>query len=272
MLSDTHIHTRFSTDSEADPYAILLEAKKKGLDTVCFTDHYDLDFPGDNTAFVFSAKQYFSEYIKLQERAANEGLPRLLLGIEMGQKPGRPDLRAAIDDLLSFYPFDYVIGSTHIVEEKDPYEREYWDCPGDRLALYFETLLTNIKEHDSFDSCGHLDYVIRYLPSDRFPTPDYTPADYRDYWEELLRSLIERGKALEINTGGYRKNLSFFHPKDEILKRYRELGGELITFGSDAHKPEDVGADILAAASHVKDLGFRYYAVYKNRKPEMLVL
>jgi histidinol-phosphatase (PHP family) len=93
-----------------------------------------------------------------------------------------------------------------------------------------------------------------------------------DLIEETLRTLISRGQALEINTAGLRKGLSFPHPKEEILRRYKELGGELLTLGSDAHYPSDVGADIKRCAELLKDLGFKYYTVYKERKPGMVKL
>ena len=273
LLADTHTHTKFSSDSKADPREMLSAAKAAGLSTLCFTDHMDLDFPGDNTLFVFDTKEYFKKLLPLKEEASKDTTgTELLLGIELGLRPGRPDLRARMDALLSEHPYDFVLGSTHVVDELDPYYQEYWDLPGDRLLRYFEDIRTNVAEHRNFDSLGHLDYIIRYLPDSVSLVKDYAVRDYTDLIEETLRTLISRGQALEVNTAGLRKGLSFPHPKEEILRRYKELGGELLTLGSDAHVPKDVGADIKRCTELVKDLGFRYYAVYKGRKPEMMKL
>lgn len=272
-LADTHTHTRFSTDSNAEPTDMLAAAKAAELSVLCFTDHMDLDFPGEKNEFIFDASEYFKELLPLKETAsADNTLPELLLGIELGLRPNRPDLRKQLDSLLATYPFDFVIGSTHVVDELDPYCQEYWNLPGDRLLRYFEDVRTNVAEHAGFDSLGHLDYIIRYLPDSVSLVKDYAVRNYMDLIEETLRTLIFRGQALEVNTAGLRKGLSFPHPKSEILTRYRELGGELLTFGSDAHCPKDVGADIKQCAELIKACGFRYYAVYKNRTPEMVTL
>lgn len=273
LLADTHTHTNFSSDSKAEPREMLSAAKAAGLSTLCFTDHMDLDFPGDDTLFVFDTKEYFQELLPLKEQTlADKTMPELLLGIELGLRPNRPDLRDRMDALLAAHPFDFVIGSTHVIDELDPYYQEYWDLPGDRLLCYFEDLRTNVAEHTSFDSLGHLDYIIRYLPDSVSLVKDYAVRDYMDFIEETLRTLISRGQALEVNTAGLRKGLSFPHPKAEILARYKELGGELLTLGSDAHSPSDVGAAIKSCAELLKNYGFSYYTVYKNRKPEMMRL
>ncbi|MBR2409322.1 MAG: histidinol-phosphatase HisJ family protein [Lachnospiraceae bacterium] len=273
LLADTHTHTKFSSDSKADPREMLSAAKAAGLSALCFTDHMDLDFPGDDTLFVFDTNAYFKELLPLKEQNnTDKTMPELLLGIELGLRPNRPDLRERMDALLTEHPYDFVLGSTHVVDELDPYYQEYWDLPGDRLLRYFEDIRTNVAEHTNFDSLGHLDYIIRYLPDSVSLVKDYKVRNYMDLIEETLRTLISRGQALEVNTAGLRKGLSFPHPKEEILLRYKELGGELLTLGSDAHYPSDVGADIRHCAELIKELGFRYYAVYKERKPVMVKL
>lgn len=272
-LADTHTHTKFSSDSKAEPREMLAAAKAAGLSALCFTDHMDLDFPGDDTLFVFDTNEYFKELLPLKEETVvNRTMPELLLGIELGLRPNRPDLRNRMDALLTEHSYDFVIGSTHVVDELDPYYQEYWDLPGDRLLRYFEDIRTNVTEHTNFDALGHLDYIVRYLPNTVSLVKDYNVRNYMDLIEETLRTLISRGQALEVNTAGLRKGLSFPHPKEEILLRYKELGGELLTLGSDAHYPSDVGADIKRCADILKDLGFKYYAVYKERKSKMIKL
>lgn len=273
LLADTHTHTKFSSDSTANPAEMLAAAKAAGLSALCFTDHMDLDFPGDPSLFVFDADTYFKELLPLKKRAAADtSSPELLLGIELGLRPGRPDLREQMDTLLAKHPFDFVIGSTHVVDELDPYYPDYWTLPGNRLRRYFEDVRTNVTEHTNFDSLGHLDYIIRYLPDSVSLIKDYAVRDFMDLIEETLRILISRGQALEVNTAGLRKELSFAHPKAEVLTRYRELGGELLTLGSDAHTPSDTGADIKKATGLLTACGFRYYSIYRARTPEMIAL
>lgn len=271
ILSDTHTHTHFSTDSEASSYEMLHKAQAKGLGYLCITDHMDPDFPGDSSLFVFDPKLYFLELSALKKEAAG-GPTRLLSGIELGLRPGREDLRTGMKQMLKDFPFDFVIGSTHIVDEMDPYEKIYWEKEEKPLLRYFETVYANTYEHDFFDSLGHLDYVVRYMPSDMFSVRDYQTIDYRDLLEGTLSLIANRGQALEVNSAGLRKGLGFPHPKKELLIRFRELGGELVTLGSDAHTTADVGAEIKESAELLRSCGFRYYTVFENRKPVMLSL
>lgn len=266
ILSDTHTHTHFSTDSKANGADMLARATEQGLAYLCFTDHMDLDFPGDDSLFVFDPNEYFREYAPLQESSLS-GNTKLLIGIEMGLRPGRYDLQRKMDELLYSRPYDYVIGSTHIVDEMDPYEAVYWEPSGDRLRRYFETVYQNTFEHTNFDALGHLDYIIRYMPKTYSSVMDYQVSDYQNLLEETLKLIARRGQALEINTAGLRKGLSFPHPKPELLRMFREFGGEYVTLGSDAHAADQVGSNLKEAAELLLSCGFSYYTVFQKRKP-----
>lgn len=269
--ADTHTHTRFSTDSAAEPLLMLKTAKEKKLPVLCFTDHFDLDFPSDTESFLFDPKDYFTELSALREQTRNEET-RLNLGIEIGLRRDRADLCEELNRVLPAYPFDYVIGSVHIVDDLDPYHEEYWRRNKNGLLRYFEDTYENVKQYQNFDSLGHLDYAVRYLPDSVSTEKDYRPMDYLDLFTEIFKILISNGKALEINTNGLRRGLSFPHPKKELLKLYASLGGELVTLGSDAHKEQDIAAGFDTAVSVLRDCGFRYYAVFTNRKPELFKL
>ena len=119
-----------------------------------------------------------------------------------------------------------------------------------------------------FDVYGHLDYAVRYCPDKNFV---YRFDDYRDIFEVLLNRLIENGKGIEINTSGIAK-IGYPHPHIDALKLYKQLGGEIITVGSDAHKKENIGTGFDVAENILKELGFRYYTVFKERKPEFIPL
>ena len=127
----------------------------------------------------------------------------------------------------------------------------------------------NIRAFPAIDSCGHLDYVARYLPErDNF----YTYRAFAGLIDPILSELICRGIALEVNTAPLTKGLPYFNPLPEILSRYREMGGELITIGSDAHVPERIAGRFKDTAQILRSLGFDHYTVYRERKPLMLPL
>ena len=128
-----------------------------------------------------------------------------------------------------------------------------------------ESTTINIKKNSNFDVYGHLDYVVRYGSE---PGKAYDFERHGELFDEILKTLIEKEKGIELNTGGIKKGMKEFHPCMKILKRYRELGGEIITIGSDAHKPENVGEYFERAAQVLKECGFEYYCVFEKRSPE----
>ena len=134
---------------------------------------------------------------------------------------------------------------------------------------YFEEELKNITAYDCFDVAGHLDFVVRYGPNQN---TYYSYEKYQDVFDEILKILIEKGKGIECNTAGYKAGLGHPHPTEAMLKRYRKLGGEILTIGSDAHVPNYVAHHFDRIGEILKDCGFRYYTVFKDRKPEFLPL
>ena len=158
-----------------------------------------------------------------------------------------------------------------MLDNDDPYYEEYWQnrSAKDILSKYYTDMLAALKEYDNFDSLGHLDYLIRYIPP-YCGNKDYAFKEYREIIDEILRLLIHKGKALEINTAGLIKELPCFHPKLEVLKHYLGLGGELITIGSDGHSPDKIATEFGKTEELLESLGIRGYYVYKNRKPEFV--
>ena len=114
---------------------------------------------------------------------------------------------------------------------------------------------------------GHLDYVVRYGPN---RNRKFTYKDYADVIDPILEVLIRKDKALEVNTGGFKYGLGHPNPHEDIIRRYKELGGKLITVGSDAHAPEHVGFEFARTAEILKSCGFREYAVFEKKKPVLL--
>lgn len=280
---DFHSHCRYSGDSEAEPEAIILRAMELGLKGMCFTDHMDLEFPcieEAGTDFLFDMDAYYSELSKLKERYGERF--EVLIGMEAGIR-NEDDLverlNPAYNELAKRYQLDFVIGSTHCLEYTDPYcPKPYWEGKSEQKGIetYFRAVLENIVNYDCFDSVGHMDYLVRYIPKEKQESMQngivYSPWDYADVIDEILRTIISRGIALECNTAGLKYGLGFAHPHDYILKRYRDMGGELLTIGSDGHIPDHIAFGFEETCNHLKELGFSYYTVYRNRKPEFVRL
>ena len=135
----------------------------------------------------------------------------------------------------------------------------------DSYRAYFEEMLSYVRNYKDYDVYGHLDYIARYAPADADRPFSYF--DYSDLIDEILKAIISNHKGIECNTSGLRKPLNATNPSVDILKRYKELGGEIITVGSDAHFAEHVAADFDKAADILKACGFRYYNTFVHRQP-----
>lgn len=271
IQADMHMHTWFSTDSEACPRDMADEAVRKGLKTICFTDHFDKDDLEWGEEGIFDVDAYFVEMQKLQEEYA--GKLNIRIGIELGL---RTYLKDYYEELTKKYPFDFVIGSVHNVPYKKDAEGNilYTDPAAEKLftdrtdkeayRLMMETTLENVRTSDCFQTLGHLDYVVRYGKSRE---KEYLYTDYADIIDEILKLLIEKEKGLEVNSAGLKYGLPFAHPHPDVLKRYHELGGEIITIGADAHKPEHIAYDFAKAEEILKSCGFKYYTEFFEQKP-----
>lgn len=266
MLWDTHLHTNFSGDSKADPKDMAESAINKGLGGICFTDHMDLDYREQPGYFDLDFMNYHKKMHSLQQEYAD--IFPIYKGIELGLQP---HIVAENNKILTENDFDFVIGSTHVVNHIDIYYPSFYENrkEDDCYRQYFEETLLNAKSDVNFDVYGHLDYVIRYGPNkDKF----YSYAKFADIIDEILYTLIQKGKGIELNTAGFKYGLEHAHPTESILKRYKELGGEILTLGSDGHAPEQIAWDFYKIPAILKECGFDYFTVFKNRKPEFIKL
>lgn len=260
-LSDYHTHTNFSGDSTASPESMIKGAMVCQLKELCITDHLDLDYPNDPDLFLMDLPAYADTIHKLKEQYV--GQINLKFGIELGLQP---HLSEQLSSIVSTYPWDFIIGSSHVVNKMDPYFPEFWDrdTAHNQILRYFETIPENLKAFSDFDVYGHIDYIVRYCPD---KTYHYSCMDYWDILEHSLQLLINAGKGIEVNTAGYKFNLSQPNPHADILKRYRELGGEIITIGSDAHSPEFLAYHFDDTIELLKNCGFRYFTTFDKRQP-----
>ena len=266
ITADCHLHSSHSGDSESPMEEMVLKGIELGLDTMCFTEHHDIGFPDSDEEpgdiFLLNTDSYLYDLVTLKEKYA--GKLRLLFGLELGLQT---EFFRPISVYAKSYEFDFIIGSSHICYGKDPCYPAFFTGRSEETAYreYFESLLENVKKFSCFDVYGHLDYVVRYGPNkDR----EYSYEKYRDVFDEILRTLIEKEKGIEINTGGLGSGLRDLNPCLEILKRYRELGGEIVTVGSDAHSPMNIASNFDRAAEALMLCGFRYYTVFEKRNAE----
>lgn len=262
ITADYHVHTNFSSDSDSSMESIIERAIELGLKRICITDHMDLDYPKHyRLPFVFDPKKYADTIGTLKETYKDR--ITLLMGIECGI---RPYLANRYDELLNSYDFDFVISSSHLASDLDVYYPEYWEgiTEEEGYLTYFNTILDNLNSYSNFDVYGHLDYVIRYGPS---KGRNYQYLQFKDIFDEILKKIISMGKGIEVNTAGYKYGLGHPHPNTEILKRYKELGGTILTIGSDAHKPEHLAYDFNEVKKLLLSLGFTQYTVFEGRNP-----
>ncbi len=265
ITADCHLHSSFSGDSDTPMEEMILSGISRGLRTMCFTEHHDIDYPDSpkesGSIFLLNTDSYLYDLIRLKEKYQNQ--ISLLFGVELGLQS---EILREIAVYAKSYEFDFIIGSSHICHGKDPYYPSFYEGRSEEEAYreYFTSILENVKKFSNFDVYGHLDYVVRYGPNkDR----DYTYDKYRDILDKILETLLENGKGLELNTGGIKSGMKEFHPCTDILKRYRELGGEIVTLGSDAHDAAHVTDAFDRAAEVLLSCGFRYYTVFERRSP-----
>ncbi|WP_418745857.1 histidinol-phosphatase HisJ family protein [Frisingicoccus sp.] len=290
ITSDIHMHSSFSSDSESPMESMIQGAAARGLKTICFTEHLDYEYPSADGTVLFEVDMaaYEKKLFELKNKYKND--IEVLFGIEFGLLPHLADRYAAVADA---HDFDFIIGSSHLIPAPwykkdleyirehgsapkdmihgDPYETEFWEgrTVEDICDKYFQTIVNNIAAYQNFDTYAHIDYLIRYAPK---KNKGYTYEKHAAVLDKALNTIIEHDLALEVNTAGYKYGLGQPNPQADILKRYLELGGEKITIGADAHKPEHIAYDFKKAEELLKTLGFKYYTVFKKRQPVMLPL
>lgn len=263
-MKDSHIHTSASHDGRSSLREHINEAKRIGIDEITVTDHWD-DYLGvDSELSTIDVKKCYEVFLSEQKKT-DLGLN---FGIELGL---RPHLKEKIKTLTEDFPFDFIIGSSHITKGMDlAFDRRFFEGLTRREAYmqYFEEALRNVEGFsDYFDVYGHIDYIVRY---GGYPEKTIEYSEFGEILDEIFKALIGRGKGIEINTSGYRYGLGAPHPNFELIKRYRELGGEIITLGSDAHRACDLASHFDDVKDRLLDIGFKEIAFYRKRTPEFI--
>jgi histidinol-phosphatase (PHP family) len=257
MYADYHMHTSFSDDSDYPMEDCVYHAIALGLEEICFTEHTDFGTKDAETNCDTAA--YFKELQRCQKKFADK--IRIKFGMEFGMQV--TTIRE-FQQLFASYPFDFIILSCHQVDnlfffiqqfQKGRTQQEYNE-------RYYEEILKVMQGYDDFSILGHLDMIKRYDKCGEYPF-----AGVRDIIAEILRLVIQKGKGIEVNTSCFRYKLPDLTPSHEILELYRDLGGDIITIGSDSHMRAHVGCRIKEVQEELSNIGFKNIYTFEKMKP-----
>lgn len=271
MRADYHVHTKFSDDSVYPMEEVVKDAIRMGLDEICFTDHVDYGVKEDWDSKVpmkyrngepvanVDYPRYAEEICRMRRQYGDRITIRM--GMEFGmQMHTIPRFQALYDR----YPFDFILLSVHQVEDRELWTQSFQSgrTQKEYNERYYKELLDLTEHYQNYSVLGHLDLIVRYDENGVYPFEKLRPLV-----AQLLRTVIENGKGIEVNTSWRRYGLTDLTPSKAILELYRDLGGRILTLGSDSHKPEHLGAYMTETRELLKTMGFREFCTYENMQP-----
>lgn len=256
---DYHMHTYFSADSEEQPENHIETAIKLGFDEICFTEHRDFDYPG--LAFDLDVDAYYTKIKSLQAQYGKK--IKIKWGLEIGLDL---NYRSAIAAFVEQAPFDFVIGSIHVINHEEFFETTSFFDHKTKLEayqIYFDEALKCVKMFDCFESLGHLDYIVRYATYDNNFVD--LPSSLQSTLDEILKVLVQKNKALEVNTRLFNdpRTIDFY---GYLLDQYRAFGGRLVTLGTDSHIAKRDEKALDSAFELIQQKGFSACACYTKRQ------
>ena len=271
MFADYHVHTEFSDDSVYPMEDVIRDAVKMGMDEICITDHVD-----------YGVKTDWEEGMEIQYRKGdpltNVDYPRYMekIGRLREEYGGKITIRTGMEfgvqthtipqfeALFARYPFDFIILSIHQVEDKEFWTQDFQRGRSQKEynERYYQEMFDVVKAYKNYSVLGHMDLIKRYDEAGICPFGEVEPMI-----REILKVVIADGKGIELNTSFHRYGLADPMPSMDIFRLYRELGGEIVTIGSDSHKPEHLGAYIGEGKEILKEAGFARFCTFENMKP-----
>lgn len=263
--ADSHIHSNFSGDSMEKLENIIERAIETGMDEITITDHLDLEFPGEINIFELDFKTYVETLKKLKNLYKNN--IKIKIGIELGLQP---QLKDKYDEIFNCEDIDFIIGSFHCIKGMNVAGRKFFEkySKDEAHRMYFEEILETIKLFPRINVCGHLDFINRYGKAFHNDYREINFELHKEIIDQIFIKLIKKNIGIELNTSGLRYGLKDFHPCRRNLERYKELGGKIITMGSDAHKASDIMKDFDKAREELKEIGFEKFCTFEKRKVE----
>ncbi|SHG09352.1 histidinol-phosphatase HisJ family protein [Ornithinibacillus halophilus] len=256
-MFDYHIHSDFSADCDTPMEKTIEKAIELGLKEICFTEHIDYEYPDQSIDFALDIPSYNQRLIEMRT-TYGESL-KIQKGVEIGVQPNLLDKYRA---LFKEETFDFIICSMHTTEKKDLHSGSFFQNKTleEAYSKYYEELLYCVKNLEEFSILGHLDLVKRY-------TKKESKNLFHDIIAEIFKVIIPRGQGIEINTSGYRYGLETAMPSKDILKLYKECGGEIITIGSDSHIDSTVAFKWNSSLELLDQLGFKYVTTFDKLEP-----
>ncbi|GKU24279.1 histidinol-phosphatase HisJ family protein [Clostridium folliculivorans] len=256
MLADYHMHTSFSDDSDYEMEDAVKKSIAIGLDEICFTEHVD---HGVKTDLNCDYEKYVEEFKRCKEKYKDQ--IAIKLGIEFGMQVHTID---QFQKDFDKYDFDFVILSCHQIDDKEfwTYDFQKGKTQQEYNEKYYEEILKVMKNYDNYSILGHLDMIKRYDEEGEYPFEKV-----KDIITEILKLAIEKGKGIEVNTSSFRYGLNDLTPSRDILRLYKDLGGNIITIGSDTHEDKHVGHKIDYIKGELKKIGFTKFCTFEKMKP-----
>ncbi|TQQ85518.1 histidinol-phosphatase HisJ family protein [Peptacetobacter hominis] len=254
-IADCHIHSGFSFDSNEKIENIAMAAKEKNLSEIYMTEHFSV--LEEDPSYGYFDYNGYSDAIK---KASEKYGIKIKKGLEIGEGHRKKE---DIDEFIKDKNFDFIIGSLHNLGSdtlRMTFRKHGYDA---MYEMYFEELYKMVCTAD-FDVLGHLDLAQRYSWIEGVEK-QYDISKYSDYIFETLKKIIDRGFGIEINTSFIKPDRNITLPRIEVIKMYKELGGEIITVGSDSHKFDRVGENIEKTYELLRECGFKYISSFKNR-------
>lgn len=257
MLMDYHIHSSFSDDSIYPMEKVVQKAIEVGLDEICFTEHVD---HGVKMYALDFYENYYNEFIRCKNKYRDR--IKLKYGAEFGMQTHTID---QFQEDFNKNDFDFVILSCHQIQNLEFWTQDFQKGKTQKEynLAYYEEILHVMQQYKDYSVLGHLDAIKRDDLMGIYPYEET-----KNVLKEILSLAIKDGKGIEINTSNERYGLLDFTPCKEILLLYKQLGGEIITFGSDTHIEEHVGYHIAEMKGELKKLGFTKFCSYNRMKPQ----
>jgi len=254
-FADYHTHTNHSPDSSYPMEQVIKDAMKIGLNEICLTDHVDFPFPTSIPDF----DKYFADIETMQARYGTQIL--IKKGLEFGTQT---HTILQYQEVVKKYPMDFILLSVHQIHDKGFWNGQYQHGKTKALCVhgYYQEILDVIKMYDDYSVLAHLDLIRRYVEA-----PEPVLADSYDLIVEILKTVIKKGKGIELNTSHIRYGLGDWMPARDILELYHDLGGKIITIGSDSHEKAHLGFYIKEGRALLKEIGFKEFCTFDKMMP-----
>jgi len=257
-MYDSHIHSEFSADCKTPLADIVQSAIQKGIKTITITDHIDYLYLGGDS-FEFDPQSYDKTLKEYQFNYRNE--IEILKGLELGLQPHVLEM---CKQLVSKETFDFIIASVHGCQKEDFYFGNFFDdkTPQEAMEIYLDELYVMIMEFKCFNVLGHIDLPKRYNAD----VAKLDPASLMSRYEKIFKLLISRGQGIELNTSGLRQDVGVQFPDKSIIELYYDLGGRIITLGSDSHTADSLTSGFEEAIELLKSIGYEAICTFKDGK------